>query len=153
MKNKIKKILLPVSVTIVLLIIGTYIFIVSQLTAVYPPVKEYILTATVPGLKRKMLDLFKDKVKYTHVFTDTTGDNETGYAYYGDLRIDTHNKKYEYQYKYLQNAGVWRTEGTSKIELIGAFNLTDSLGGYKKEDEGMKDLVEIFDKEFIEKLK
>ena len=100
-----------------------------------------------------MLDLFKDKEKYTHKFTDTNGDNETGYEYYVDLRINTRTKKYEYQYKYLENTGLWAKEGTSKIELIGAFNLIDSLGGYKKEDEGMKDLVNIFETEFIEKLK
>jgi len=132
-----------------LLIISGFIYFASQISAVYPPIKEYKFPTSASNLKLEIIRTLDNQKEFEYKFTDTLGNEQVGFAYYIDLRIKDLQMDNEYTFKYYDNLGHL---DNSKIDLIGAFDKIRKTGGYKTKDADVPRLINIFDKEFINKL-
>lgn len=127
----------------------SYIYFVTQFSAVYPPIKEYKFPTNVSGLRLAIIKTLDNHEKFEYQFTDTIGNMDNGFAYYIVLKIKDPQMDNEFTFKFFEPKGQ---TNMSRIDLIGAFDRINNTGGYKIKENHVPHLVDIFDKEFIDKL-
>jgi len=135
------------SIIPVLIVVGGFIYLVSLFTAIYPPLKKYPYTKSMVQLKKDLDHLSQTYHQISFDITDTTGGSENGYAYYITIKIKNSHKDNEYHIAYKQDDD-WFSKKETNLHLIGAFDHYRKSGGYKLEDQDVKGLVNLFEKDF-----
>ena len=149
---KIKYFIFLLIGTIFLIIIGGGLYFVSQISAVYPPIKVYEFHECASDLKIEIIKTLDNKDKFEYKFTDIVGNKRNGYAYYVDLRIKGQQIDNNYTFKYYDKKRFLRNAIISKIDLIEAIDKIHGTGGYKIDDLDVIRLIGDFEKEFIDKI-
>ncbi len=152
--EKKDKFLLSVIIGIPILgIIGVacwLIYFATQVSATYPPLKEYRFTLGTKELGALIKKSFDDDPSITLKMTGTVGSSQNRtYSMDIGMRIDSTIYKYNinYEIETLSNSRV------VKIALVGAFDITHHIGGYRIQDRGLDNLITLFENRFIERLK
>lgn len=128
------------------------IYFVSQISAVYPPIKEYNFKLSVNDFEKRIVEIGKKEPTINYFKQDTVGNLKNGLAYYMEIVIKDKNTEINYLIKY--NDSKYSTDNQQHLELklIHAFDEFNNIGGYHIEDEGVNKLLEIFYKEIILKI-
>ena len=147
-----KKYKITASISIIAVVLGIYLLSLTWFVTLYPPLKIYNFPFSIQILEHKMSILFEENDKYNFIITDKTGNYEADNAFYGDLIIKVLDKDYKYNLKYFKSTTSSRTLNMTKIELIGAFDMSKNYGGYKADDSEINKLIAIFHNEFIKKI-
>lgn len=128
------------------------LFLVSQLSATYDPIKTYNSTLTCEDIREKLLNSFQSDSNLSFKLTDSTGTDTNNLNYYGTVVMKEGTEQYEYHLKYNQHRSYWSKQVRSKISLIGAFDPVRGTGGYQMSDPHVEELVVIFEKKVIERI-
>ena len=137
-------------IVIVLAIIGLLsipIYFVSQFSSTYPPIEEYDISKDLDKLIDD-INIISNSTNISFNITDTTGTIERGFSYYANIEIQVDLNEYNYYIKFDKD-----NNKKSIISLIGAFDLKNKTGGYKKKDRMVYELTKIFEYKFINKVK
>lgn len=146
-----KGFLILLVITLILVIASRLIinYFVSNISAVYPPIKKYELQMSQSDFRQFINYNKHDTLDFEFNLTDSTGNKETGFYYYVDCKIKNVGFDNLFNFKYYKN----ETNNFITLNLIGAFNLSSNIGGYKMKDNGVPELTEIFENRFVEKYK
>lgn len=139
-------IIFSVLAVIVFLIIKM-IYSVLQISAVYPPMKEYIFTMNTGELAKKIINVTNDDSNLNYTITDSTGTSKDDLNYYVDIYLKNDSTLYTFNFFYNKSG-----KGQSKINLVGAFDNTHLSGGYQNNSKAMQNLINIFEKKFIDRI-
>jgi len=138
---------------VILIVFGGLLYFATQISATYPPIKEYEFEIPVSDLRIAIKEALKERDKFEYEFTDTVGNKENGYAYYISLRIKGLKMDNYYTIKYEEDEkGFWNKTIISKIKLISAFDKIHNTGGCKSEDTDVAKMTTIFESKFIDKI-
>jgi hypothetical protein len=129
-----------------LIVVGIFIYFVSGISSVYPAIKQYEFNGDMKQFENKLDMLTSQNKKVSFSITDTTGNKDNGYAYYYMLNFD--NNEYDLKCEEKEFPNSIKAE----ISIVGAHNFNKRLGGYRIGDDGVKDLVNVFDEEIIKGL-
>jgi hypothetical protein len=143
-KMRIKDIA-PISIAL-LIVVGIFIYFVSGISYVYPDIKQYEFNEGMKQFKNKLVMFTSQNKKVSFSINDTTGNKNDGYAYYYTVNFDNNEYDLKCEEKEFQNS--IKTE----ISIVGAHNFKKRLGGYRIGDDGVKNLVNVFDEEIIKGL-
>jgi len=140
-------------VILIIVIVATGIFLgiyfVSQVSAVYPPIKEYNFTLSVNDFEKKIIEIAEKEPNLNYFKQDTVGNLENGFAYYMEIVIKDKNTEIDYLVKYSDSK---YNQQHLELKLIHAFDKLNNIGGYHIEDAGVKKLLETFYKEIVLKI-
>jgi hypothetical protein len=128
------------------------VFIATQVSAVYDPLKSYHYSMTRDELRERLIQTIKSKPNLTFNLTDSTGTDKNDLNYYADILVKIGADEYEYNIKYKQENNFWDKDIKSEISLFGAFDKIHKTGGYKNDDTDVEKLVGIFENELIKEL-
>ena len=124
------------------------IYFASQLSSTYPPLKDYEYSVTARQMENVIFQIAKEDTSYRCQLTDSTG-TELNRSYYFDITLKTGNANYLF-YATLENKDkLWNNANYCNLGLVGAFDKTKNLGGYKNNREEIKNLVDLFEKTLI----
>lgn len=138
---------------VILIVFGGLLYFATQISANYPPIKEYVFKTSVSNLKIAITEALKDRNKFEYEYTDTVGSKKNGYAYYIDLRIKGPKMDNYYTIRYEEEKkGFWNKTIISRIKLISAYDKIHNTGGCKPEDVDVAKMTAIFKSEFIDKI-
>lgn len=129
------------------------IYFVSQFSAVYPPIKQYDFSTNVNDLEKIIIDLVEKEPDFNYSKKDTVGNLENGFAYYMEIEIKNSDCDIIYLIKYCDSKYSNNNKQHSELKLIHTFDRPNNIGGYKIKENGVKGLLEIFDKEILVKTK
>ncbi|MGY5353597.1 hypothetical protein [Wenyingzhuangia sp. IMCC45467] len=146
---KIKHLIILVWI-ILLIVLGSCIYFVSQFSAVYPPIKEYKFQSDLSNIRTAIIKTLDNPEKFEYKFTDVVGNAQNGFVYHVDFKIKGPQMNYDYNISFYNENGK---NEISKIKLIGAFDKINKTGGFKIKDNDVPRLVSIFDSIFIVNLK
>jgi hypothetical protein len=127
-------------------IIGAWVYFVSGISATYPPIREYDYPKSFSRFKKSMDQLVLTDKKLSYKITAANGSN-----HYLTLKLTTDSNDFEYNIVY-RKTDYWIKKDITEIGLVGAFDKNKIIGGYHYKDRGVKRLVEVFEKEFIDRL-
>lgn len=127
------------------------IYFATQVSAVYPPIKSYEFTLTKDELRFQLDQIVKSQSTLSFVLTDSIGTEKDGRDYHCDIIINGPNKL-EYNIIYKKENSFWDNNVKSEIELIGAWDKTRWIGGYRIEDPEVEKLIGVFENQIINKL-
>jgi hypothetical protein len=143
-----KKILLIVSMAAFSIIFMAAIYFAVGISSVYDPIKKYEYHGSVNQLIMKINFYSLNNHNVVLEFEDTTGDIQTGYAYYYDVTLKANGDIFNYDLKFEDVAH----QDQSEISLVGAHDPIHKLGGYRIKDTGVKQLLYFFENNFIDSL-
>jgi hypothetical protein len=149
--KSIAKILLMIIGGIVLTIVGFGFYFASQISAAYPPLKEYNYPLTALKLQDIISEVDKADTNLNCIITDTVGPKDD-LAYHMDIKMKKEGVNYSFHIKYEDDKKFWSNAVNSEIGLIEAFDSTHKVGGYQLKNNGVGNLVDLFEKEFTSKL-
>ena len=139
---------------IVILIIGVIgagifygLYFVTQFSAVFPPIKTYEFTTDVNGFESTITNYIENSPRVTYQKTDTVGNVKNGFAYY--MKINLIEQNIEYLIKYENSNSLNGNIQHSEIKLIHIFDKNRNEVGYKIKDEGVLELLELFESEIV----
>ena len=150
MKSAIKITLIMVG-TFAIVLIGYGIYFASQISAVYPPLKEYDFSVNALKLQTAIFELDQVDTDLNCKITDTVG-LENNRAYHMDIAFKKGGANYGAHILYEDDKKFLSKAINSELELIGVFDSTNKVGGYLSKDNGVPKLIGVFEKEFISKL-
>jgi hypothetical protein len=150
MKSAIK-ITLIVICTFAVVVIGYGIYFVSQISAVYPPLKEYDFSVNAMELQAMIFEVDQADTNLYCTITDTIGlkDDRTYCMAIGFKKLGVN---YGVRISYADHKKFLSNTINSELRLIGVYDSTNKLGGYLPEDNGVPKLIDVFEKEFVSKL-
>jgi hypothetical protein len=126
--------------------VGFMIYLVTQMSATYGPLKSYDVQSTTEELHKKfvVLDTMDSTIRFT--MTDTVGPLNDKKFYCTIIINDKDiNKKFDLAYEA-------EDDGT-KLDLIGAFDFIKKVGGYKADIDGIENLIAEFDGTILKHLR
>jgi hypothetical protein len=123
------------------------VYSVLQISAVYPPMKEYNLSLNTDELVNKMSNVGKNDINLNFKITDTTGTSKNGFKYYADVYLKNNKDSYTFNLFYNKS-----DKEHSKIGLVGAFDNSHKFGGYQNNGKDMQILINIFERKFIDRI-
>ena len=97
------KVLRPILIffgIIIAIIICVFLYIVTQISATYPPIKEYNYSLSTDYLAKALKTISEKHPNISYKLTDITGSKEDGKNYYMDIKIINVGTCYEYNIKY-----------------------------------------------------
>lgn len=150
---KFFKVLFRVLVTILGLVGLLIIWFAGQVSAVYDPIKSYTYPLTRDDLKERIVQTTKINPNFTFELTDSTGTDINDLSYYAHILFKAENEEYEFQIKFNKKSSFWDSEIQSQIALTAAFDKVRRTGGYQREDPEVERLVDIFERQIINKLR
>ncbi len=147
-----RKIILIILGLVLVIFIGTYVYKILTISSVYPPIKEYEYSGSVNHLITGIGGYASTNPKVSFKITDTVGNSNTGYAIRLDIEIKHQMHDITYNLQCEEKRGIDVSPKTI-VELLGAYDKTDNIGGYIAEAKGVKLLVDDFETDFLFGLK
>lgn len=135
-----------------LTIAAIFLYPIICISCTYPPIKNYTYNGTMSNLVSGIQNYAYTNPHIILTITDTTGAEKDNPAIYFNVEISKPNQDILYNLE-CERRGFAIRKTQTEIKLIGAFNRTNTSGGYKIEDLGVKSLVTIFDSNFLSDLK
>lgn len=132
---------------VIVFFIFKMVYSVLQISAVYPPMKEYIFSMNTGELAKKIINVANDDSNLNYKITDSTGTSKDDLNYYVDINIKNDSTLYTFNFFYNKS-----DKDQSKINLVGAFDKTHQYGGYENNGKDMQSLIDIFEKKFIDRI-
>gem|GEM_PF-2663677 len=123
------------------------IYSVLQISAIYPPMKEYIFSLKPGELANKIIRITNDDSNMNYKLTDSTGTLNDDLNYYADIYLKDDSTLFMFNFFYNKSG-----KEQSKINLVGAFDKTHQFGGYENNSKDMQSLINIFEKNFIDRI-
>ena len=136
----------------IILVLGAFVYFVSQFTAVYPPIRKFEYSKSVTDFNNDLRILTSKRTNISYQLTDTTGNKETGYAYYFNIKVIGSEKNNEFNLAFKTEEN-WKGDKKNTISLVGAYDVIHNVGGYSKESEGIDRLAKAFEQDVYEGLK
>ncbi|MCR8557255.1 hypothetical protein KXD93_06365 [Mucilaginibacter sp. BJC16-A38] len=142
-----KKIFLIAFSLILLAVVFACIYFVTGVSYEYPSVKKYEYW----GKKNELISAFEKYAQNNRdvVFkiVDTVGNPENGYLIRLNIMLIAETRNIEYSLQFKKDANI----APSKIiiELTGAYDKTNNIGGYIKNAKGVDSLVTTFEHNFL----
>ncbi|MGN6352559.1 MAG: hypothetical protein ACTHLB_04175 [Parafilimonas sp.] len=119
-------------------------YLILQISAINPPMKEYDFSLNANDLLNKIYNIDEADDNLDLKITDTTDTLENGFRYYVDVYLKSDATSYTFNLVYHQSG-----KEHSKIGLIGAFDNTHKSGGYQSNDKDIQNLIDTFESKFI----
>lgn len=148
---KIKIIIITISIVVLAILIGCFVYFVSGVSAVSPPIKEYQYLGSVNQLIAGMQKYATTNNNVTFKITDTVGSREKGYGIY--MTVGIKNNGHDITYRLMSESDDNNSIVKTKVHLILAFDETAKTGGYQLSGKGVRPLVDSFDTSFLVDLK
>ncbi|REA58159.1 hypothetical protein DSL64_21365 [Dyadobacter luteus] len=148
MKGQVYIILLGLAI-----VIGSYIWFISKLVGNIPALKEYKRYENISLLDSNIKSILQHELKYNCVKIDTISRNDDEPKYI--LTVDMKFKEYDYKFiiSYFSYNSILNSSYNSKIELIGAYDFKNKVGGFHIDKAGMEDVIGVFEQKIIAKLR
>lgn len=150
MKSAIKVLLIVVGGLAIAFVLIS-LFFVSQISAVYPPLKEYQYPMSALGLQNLIFNIDKADTNLNCLISDTVGIPDD-IAYHMDIRLKIEDVTYDFHIKYNDTKKFWSNSVNSELGLIDVYDSTHKIGGYRPKDNGVPILIDIFEKCLTAKL-
>ncbi|HEX8376295.1 MAG TPA: hypothetical protein VF602_00655 [Pedobacter sp.] len=136
----------------VFLVLGAFVYFVSQFTAVYPPIRKFEYSKSVNYFNNDLRTLTSKRSNISYQLTDTTGSEENGYAHYFNIQVSSPQKNNEFNVAFKTEEN-WKGDKKNTICLIGVYDKINKIGGYSKESKGIDRLAKAFEKDVYDGLK
>lgn len=149
--NFLRKFLIILGVSFGFFLAGSMVYFASQVSATYPPLKEYPIDMTLNGFQYKIRLLSADK-NLNILREDKTGDGEVGYRYYRTVQLKIDSSEYRFDFNYELEKEYGETKPFINLRLIGAHDLSKNIGGSRANDKGVSQCVDVFEKNILTKL-
>jgi hypothetical protein len=141
-----KKGVMAIVICGIALAIGGFVYFVSGVSSTFPPIKQYEFNGNVKQLITGIKSFVSRNSSMKFYLTDTTGNENNGYAYYATLRI---NDSLEYNLKFEdQDDNILKID----VALIFAYNNINNKGGYSDKAQGIGSIINNFNNCFIKPL-
>jgi hypothetical protein len=124
-----------------------YIYLVANVSATIPSIKEYEYQGNVKQLIYKIRLIASTKSNVVFKVGEVLGSKSSGYAYDATVMIKDESQKLLYELKFEELNDI-----KTKVLLIGAHNLTNDTGGYGIKAVGMKILLDKLDSTLLSPL-
>jgi hypothetical protein len=134
-------------VIFLLIVVAAAIFFVGGISSVYDPIKKYEYHGSVEQLIQKINSYTSINHDILFEVEDTVGDIKNGLAFHYTVVIRANGNTSNYDLKVEEIDKV--DHNKSEISLVGAHDPTNKLGGYRPGDQGIKQLINIFENNFI----
>ena len=122
---------------------GRCVYQVLSISSTVPAIKEYNFNGHFLMLDKAFKNLVFSHPEMRFAVTDTVGNSEIGFGYEFTIYTKSEMKDFEYNLKFYEDKPL------SKLEIIGAFNITDTIGGYGIKANGMTKLLSKFDSDIL----
>ena len=149
--NFLRKILITLGVSFGFFLAGSMVYFASQVSATYPPLKEYPIDMTLNRFEYKIRLLSADK-NLNILREPTTGDGEVGYRYHRTVQLKIDSSEYRFGFDYELERNYGETKPFINLRLIGAYDLSKNIGGSRENDKGVSQCVDVFEKNILTKL-
>jgi hypothetical protein len=126
--------------------IGGCIYFVGGVSATYPPIRKYDCNGSVEqfGSAIQRMALSDSGINLKISRRDSSRADDGGRDMVIKIKRDTINVLYDL---------VCDEEtGQTEIKLVGAHNYNNTVGGYRTEDTGVKEFLNYFENDFLDKL-
>lgn len=138
MKNLRKRTI--IAIIFVLVIITAFIYFVSAVSSVSPPIKKYLYLGSVDQFVSGIQNYASNHPNVAYKITDTVGNHDNGYANYMTIEIKKqHNIRYRLMFEPDNNKVI-----KTNVNLILAYDETNETGGYQMKAKGVQTLVNQF---------
>jgi hypothetical protein len=127
------------------------IFLATQMSAVYDPIKTYPFGLTENEVHSRLTDISKLKPNLKITFADSNGTGKEDRDYHCDLDYKDATNEYAFHFIYKRNSHADKNVG-SEIELIYAIDYGLKLKINEIDHEETGRLTGIFEREIIDKL-
>ncbi|MBB2144003.1 hypothetical protein GM921_00770 [Pedobacter sp. LMG 31464] len=134
-----------------ILFTAIFIYFVSGVSSVSPPIKKYQYFGSVNQLLSGFEKYSSNHSDMTFKITDTVGGIENGYAYY--MTIEIMNNKHNITYRIMCEQNKDDKNIKTNVNLILAFDETNKTGGYQMKGKVVEVLVKQFDLGVLKPLK
>ncbi|WP_207429517.1 hypothetical protein [Pedobacter sp. SYSU D00535] len=134
------------------LVLGAFVYFVSQFTSVYPPIRKFEYSKNVTDFHNDLRTLISTRPNISFQLTDTTGTEENGYVYYYNIKVIDSKKSNEFNVAFKTEEN-WKGDRKNTICLVGAYDRIHKVGGYSKESKGIDRLAKAFEQDVYEELK
>lgn len=126
---------------------------ILNISSTFQPLQEYTYPISKLNFEKSLRTLRFLDPRINYQITDSTGSKGDGYKYYITLLFKKSNiQNYEYNFNYEEQTVLWRNSNTLKLNLVGAFDKSKSIGGYKKSDKDVSKIIKIFETEILPKI-
>ncbi|MDH5381837.1 MAG: hypothetical protein OEW75_13345 [Cyclobacteriaceae bacterium] len=106
---------------------------------------EYCVVTLEKHTKIKHLSFTKCLFGWSIEKTDTTGGNEK-MCYWASINYLGNESNLKYRVKYcFNNKDINEVNNRIEFNIVGAFDFIEKTGGYKASDEGVLELLEVFE--------
>jgi hypothetical protein len=127
------------------------IFLATQMSAVYDPLKTYQFGLTENEVHGRLTDISKLNPNLKITFADSIGTEKEGRDYHCDLDFKVAKNEYAFHFIYKRDSRADKNM-RSEIELINAIDYGLKLEIHELNHEEASRLVGIFERELIDKL-
>ncbi len=136
---------------VVLVVVGAlfFIYVLRQLTPGDNSIKDYRYNGSVDNLIMNIQSYAKAKPGISFKITDTTGNAESGFAYYMDIELKDNKSDFLFTIKCKDGKKHDSSAAQTDAKLIFAFDRVHIIGGYNKDAQGIEPLVKAFDVRFL----
>jgi len=145
MKNR-RRVIAFVAFFLIIVVVSA-IYFASGLSAVYDPIKKYTYNGTVKQLVQNITSYASENSDVKFGLEDKVG-NSTDSAFYYSVKLKNGADSIVYDLAFEANKLKYGTT----ILLVGAHDISHKMGGYHLKDDGVKNLVAIFDSQLITNL-
>lgn len=145
-----KKPITFIAAAALIIIVALVIYFAVGISSVYPPLKKYEYYGSIKQLTRIMDTYISNNHEVSIKPGDMVGNDINGYAYYFTIQMNVDKNNIEFDVR-LENKTSSDLNNT-QILLIGAHDYGNKIGGYRINDNGVKNLVYLFDNNFISHL-
>jgi hypothetical protein len=126
---------------------GGCLYFVGGVSATFPPIRTYNYQGSPAQLVAGIKNLSHSDTGVSYEITSTVGSADIGLATYMTVMFKTTKRNIEYELKYESE------DSHTKIGLIKAYDQEHNIGGYGIKATGMNEILKVFEKDFLEKLK
>jgi hypothetical protein len=133
-------------------VVGGFIYFVSGISSVSPPIATYSYAGRIEGLVSGIQEYGSTNQTISFKVTDSVGTDSDTYALYVNIGIKNQDRNVMYNLSFKPIDGSDRTKGTLVL-FIGAHDLTRKIGGYSINDNEVRDMLNYFESEFLIDLK
>jgi hypothetical protein len=134
-----------VATILCLIIISLGFYFVVNFSSTHKHLRDY--SYDISELQNNIIDALKMDTAISCTLTDTTGPM-TNRSYYIDIKLRQNGSDFLFN-------TVCKNVDTSKsvLGLVGAFNLSTHIGGYKDNNDQMRELISLFETQIAGKIK
>ena len=133
-------------------VVAIFIHFINGISSTYPPIEKYQYSSNFSQFVKDLNKLSSMNKDISFKIKDTTGDNETTFAFYIKIEIRDKKNYFQYDLKFEQFNLDNQLNTNNIIKVTGIFDKIKNIGGYSKDFKGYEGIMAVFDSSILRPL-